>query len=326
MVGSGLSRLVVEGLKNPSKIGPYLRKRGSFELYAYYQRKLRGRTGVDIMEADWDNLIVLDACRYDVFECLWESGGNLSKKISKGSSTTEFVRKNFKSGPYLDAVYVSANPYVDKVLIEDIDGDPVHDLISPWQTHWNHEYQTVMPETQANMTKEVHDNYRDKRIISHFLQPHIPFIGNPGRELNSTNAPEFHRQKVLGNEIEPVGRNPYNRLKEGELPRERLWQAYEENLRHTLPWIEELTTYMEGRTVITADHGNLFRDYFPGLPDMSFPHPGGIYLKALVEVPWLTIDRGARRETTDEPSKIKLTAVQDPAEMYERLGHLGYTT
>jgi len=60
-----------------------------------------------VMEENWNYLIILDACRYDYFEKLHRNyfSGVLEKKISLGSGTSEWLRKNFTSY-YPDTIYI----------------------------------------------------------------------------------------------------------------------------------------------------------------------------------------------------------------------------
>ena len=54
---------------------------------------------VSVMREDWDVLIILDALRYDIASINKEAisfNFNISKKISKGSSSPDFITKNFK--------------------------------------------------------------------------------------------------------------------------------------------------------------------------------------------------------------------------------------
>lgn len=62
------------------------------------------------MQADWDTLVILDACRYDMFEEINETEGELEHRYSRGSCTPDFIRENFPEGEFHDTVYVTANP------------------------------------------------------------------------------------------------------------------------------------------------------------------------------------------------------------------------
>ncbi len=53
------------------------------------------------MKEDWDNLVILDACRHDAFEDLNEIKGDLEKKASKASMTVEWLEKNLKEKVFL---------------------------------------------------------------------------------------------------------------------------------------------------------------------------------------------------------------------------------
>lgn len=57
------------------------------------------------MDADWDNLLILDSCRYDLFsEVAVEDGlkGELTTFRSRGSSSSEFLKENFAGRTYDD--------------------------------------------------------------------------------------------------------------------------------------------------------------------------------------------------------------------------------
>jgi len=72
----------------------------------------RNPSGTDVMSEDWDNLILLDACRYDAFSKVNTLKGNLEERVSKGSTSKEFIKSNFVGRELHDTVYITANPYV----------------------------------------------------------------------------------------------------------------------------------------------------------------------------------------------------------------------
>lgn len=102
--------------------------RWSRDLNRRYRYTLRGQKfyqkGVNVLDEDWDNLIILDACRYDIFEELNHINGNLTQKKSRGCRTPEWIRGNFSCKELLDTVYISANPQYSK-LHQDIDSKNV---------------------------------------------------------------------------------------------------------------------------------------------------------------------------------------------------------
>ena len=71
---------------------------------------------VNVIQEQWDYLIVLDACRYDYFKEFYQHylPGVLSKRISVGSSTPEWRDKSFP-GFYEGLSYVSTNPFINGI-------------------------------------------------------------------------------------------------------------------------------------------------------------------------------------------------------------------
>ncbi len=65
---------------------------------------------VNIMRESWDYLIILDACRYDYLERCYLNffQGELSKKMSNGSCTSEWLNNSFPDY-YDDVIYITAN-------------------------------------------------------------------------------------------------------------------------------------------------------------------------------------------------------------------------
>jgi hypothetical protein len=202
-----------------------------------------GNRGEYVLDQDWDNLIILDACRYDIFAECNTIDGNLRRFHSRGSHTGEFMEQNFQGGTYSDVVYVSSNPNPASV---DAKFAAVEEV---WQASWDDELHTVPPETMVERTIAAESAYPHKRLISHFLQPHYPWIGPEGREYME----EFgFMSQHAGNE------HIWLKLERGERDPERVWHVYRENLLEVLPHVQRLAEELNGKTVITSDHGNAF--------------------------------------------------------------------
>ena len=77
--------------KKPSLLIKETRRLSSNIIYpinnVYFNRKY-GR-GIDIIDQDWDNLIILDACRYDYFKEMNTIDGELRPVLSQGSHSFE---------------------------------------------------------------------------------------------------------------------------------------------------------------------------------------------------------------------------------------------
>lgn len=254
--------------------------------------------GVFIMEEDWDNLIILDACRYDLFlQTNWIEG-KLEKKISRGSHTKMFLRENFK-GVYLDTIYVSANPFIFEKR------NSFYKIFYFAPKEEIEKYGTVSPETLAKEASKINKEYPDKRLIIHFNQPHYPFIG---------------KIKLLYSEIK--GKNPFYLLAEGKIDKEIFWQVYKENLKRVLEVVEELLKELQGKTVITSDHGESFGDFAKPFPIRIWGHSGP-RIKSLIEVPWLVIEKFPRKKIK-KGERSQMTKINE-REIREHLRMLGYS-
>jgi arylsulfatase A-like enzyme len=242
-----------------------------------------------------------------------ELPGQLEQRISHGSSSGEFLRKNFGSRECYDTVYVSANPWIGEVAES---FHAVRDLVHDDATY-DFEHRTVLPETVVDETEAVAERYPDKRLIVHFMQPHFPFLGETADALEINSG--FRGNREFDDEFTHI----WARLKtredeEGEQVRE----AYRENLDLVIPHVERLLDSLTGKSVVTSDHGNLVGDRTSPIPVRGYGHPTGRHVPQLVEVPWLVRNGTSRRttaadppETWDEPEREKVN---------ERLSDLGY--
>jgi hypothetical protein len=283
-----------------------------WELNRLYHRRFGTRpyntAGVDLFEADWDNLLVLDACRYDTFERRADLPGTLTSRISRGSATREWIEANFDGRTLHDTVYVSANP----VLHRNRDAVDVrfHDVVNVWREEgWNETYRTVFPETVTDAARRAAARHPNKRLLVHYLQPHFPFLGPTGRDRFDLDRLNF-RWRAVGTGALGVGIDEVRR-------------AYVENLDVVLPHVETLLRELRGKTVVTADHGQMLGERGFPIPVRGYGHPPGIYNDALTRVPWLTHTRGARKEIVSEEPVAERDHV-DERVVTERLEQLGY--
>lgn len=290
-------------------------------LFAYYRLRYGGRCSV--MEEDWDNLIILDACRYDTFRNHHELNGTLEPRISQGTATGNFLNGNFGDGEYYDTVYVTGNPHVSRLC----EGQ-FHSIIPVWETDWDDELKTVTPEAMVNATIKAQSKFPNKRIISHLVQPHAPFIGENAREsFGVETGITLNRMMAQGKENTDYSKreeypNAWSRLQSEEITTEQILEAYCENLEVALDSVAELIEKLRGKTVITADHGEMFGEMALPLPIRRVGHSGKVFTPLLVKVPWFIINSNSRKEIQSErPSTM---GDDQGEEMRKKLEHLGY--
>ncbi len=286
-----------------------------------------------ILEGDWDNLIILDACRFDEFRRNYTDfdnleDGELQKRRSRGSCTAEWLSRTFiDSMP--DVVYYSTNPFVNsldmplrKTVVNsnvkryniNFDWNPTEhfgEVVDLWETHWNKEYNTVLPRDVV----EAIDRRELRRRIIHFVQPHQPYLGyeshtqewqnryrvrEEDEKSKSKNKTDILLEKIkpmitpileatpkklqwqikhkLGGSMTTIQHIVIN---EGE---DELKKQYRHNLREVLLSVNTLLEDLESKTIITADHGESLGERG------EWGHTYNTTNPILREVPWLIIE------------------------------------
>lgn len=306
---------VVDGIKNPYKL---IR-----EMNVLYHTRFHHHNynpgGIDIFEKDWDNLILLDACRYDTFKKTSDLPGSLTKVQSRGTHSKEFVKANFSNRELHDTVVVSANSYYKKLAKEhNIDLHDVFILLNEeaeLSEKWPDMYEAYgnridPPELVSRKAIEVAEEYPNKRLIVHYMQPHRPFIGPNGIEKFS-HVPEPMTDSIKSGEY--------------DVTRQDVREAYKENLELVLDDVDKLMRELEGKTVVSGDHGELLGEGQSPLPLTTYGHVHGVYTPELTEVPWLEYDEGTRKNiVSEEPSEATEVTEKEMDKIDERLEKLGY--
>lgn len=251
-----------------------------------------------LKDEDWDNLIVLDGCRADLFEEVvdTEQFDSYSRITSSGSKTPEWAQQNFGDEEHGDIVYISSNGWISNVL----DGQ-FHKLIEVWRETDGVPY----PEDITRAALDAHEKYPDKRLVVHYLQPHRPFITSDiGFQEGFTD-------------------NPWKALARDEVTREQIWNAYQENLEVVMDDALQMMEVLPGRNVMTADHGNLLGEDAGWIPFTLYGHPGGVRAPGLIDVPW-AIQESDQRPTIHEGDTHHSESDEMEEEIQSHLEDLGY--
>lgn len=139
------------------------------------------KDGTKVMNEDWDNLIVLDAAQYDLFEETIDTDifDNYSTVTSIGSTSGQWLSRNFSDRTFGDTINVTANPHTSVEVPEqffeliEVDQEPIAD------SEKDGEILAFHPETLCEAARTAHEEFPNKRMIVHFMQPHYPFITTP---------------------------------------------------------------------------------------------------------------------------------------------------
>lgn len=272
----------------------------------------------------WDDLIILDACRYDYFKKSYRGylSGDLQKVESAAEGTSPWVKKIFGQKRCEDIIYVSGNPHIASNIKIDgfLGGKHFYKVIDVWDWGWNSNQGTVPPDRVREAAKDARLNYPDKRLVIHFMQPHSPFP-----QLKSLNVRESPLGKIrslidyFG--VNFMGRSKFRRIKES------LWEPfwpywkkiesqqqatlgteaiakkygvgvlrslYEKNLKSALEEVKNLLNYLSGKIIITADHGEALGG------KEGFGH-------RKMAVPWLEVER-EQKVDLEKPEHKRITA------------------
>ena len=276
--------------------------------YRYFLKN----NGIYVMQEDWDNLIILDACRYDLFKsCLHQlPPGKLEKRLSRGSNTSIFMTENFSRGSFNDTVFVGANPFIYKFR------NNFYKLIYVKKTKKDEYYGTILPETVLLSALKANKENTYKRLIIHFIQPHYPFIGKTKITQEVATLLSGAKKKIA---------NPWYLLADGKVDRNTILHAYRDNLLRVLPSVKILLHELIGKTVITSDHGEAYGEWAKPFPIRIWGHIGP-RIKSLIEVPWFIVDKKPRKRiiagsNVDKESELLPEEIE---QINERLRALGY--
>ena len=269
---------------------------------------------IDIIEKDWDNLIILDACRYDYFKKYTSFEGDPSRVVSKGRGSWEFIRENFVGRELHDTVYVTANPRSER-LEQD-----VFFTVKTILHKWDEDLGTVPPECVTEAAIEAHKQYPNKRLIIHYMQPHAPHLGETAQKLKR----EYEQSGVdQYSGVNSVNRKDgtkkiFHLYENGQITRTQLRESYRETLEIVESHVKDLVDELKGKTVITADHGENLGEYKYGMSLTGH----GPQSKELRFVPWMELPYHERKEITKDPPIGFQYLDNDYVE--DRLTDLGY--
>lgn len=273
---------------------------------------------VDVMSRDWDNLLLLDACRYDYFRCQNTISGELNPVISHGGQSWEFMRGNFVDKQFHDTIYVTANPHTGKLA-----NDLFYTVEQLHLNEWNDEQETVLPQSVVEAATRIYQQYPDKRLIVHFMQPHRPYLGDTAKRLQRKHdVTGFNRHLAYGDEG-PDTASFATLIERGEISIQKAKKAYSETLDIVLESVNELLKLLSGKSVVSADHGELLGEKIVPFTTPKFGHSHKyIRNEILYKVPWLETPFEERREvTSDKPIGF---ANGEPEMIEDRLRALGY--
>lgn len=273
------------------------------------------RYGTNVFEKEWDVLVILDGCRYDMYQ---EVIGETDTIWSRGSTSPEWMKNNFRTSQYQaekqNTAVVSSNPFTSK---SDRNGRPYlpkedFGLVDEvWTYGWDEELGTTKPETVTDRAIDVTRNENYDRTIVHYMQPHYPFIG--GEEIIGKMDVDSFGEFQQGANTENVWADIFHGERDDI---DNVIHAYYRNLKFVFEYVETLLENVDGTVAVSADHGNLLGEY--GL----WGHRTGLVVPELRRVPWDVYECADEKTYTPQISP-NLENSEDVA-VSDRLESLGY--
>lgn len=211
-----------------------------------------------IHEREWQTLILLDACRYDYFKDVNHLEGSLTKVNTGVKSTPEWYEKNFEE-EHRNTVLISSNPMPWNV-------DSIEN-IGYVKKRWDR------GSDPGYVLKFIPFLPPLDQTIIHLTTPHLPFIGEDGKEFLEDISRVDREPDVYG-DVTNYGR---------ENGWDELIEYYKENIIVALDAIEKYMSLLDGKIVITSDHGECIGE------EDKYDHNEGPD-DILQHVPWFEVD------------------------------------
>jgi hypothetical protein len=321
---------LVKILRNPEKMSTAMnliiqdiKKAATNNLEEYYYSERYKHNEADILNKDWDNLIILDACRYDVLQSIYPK--EIEKIISNAGNSSEFIEKSMNGKELYDMVYISSNPHTDMTLNDGVFHEVIKTYSGTWEKRQSNDHTKYHPENVYTIAKQNIEKYPNKKIIVHFMQPHGPYFGDTANKLREqlikNENISFSRLNDTSSDVnEHYPDLMWAARNGGYLSPELVREVYTENLKLVLQYAEKLSEQIHGKTVISADHGERL-----GNPSIHFTdkYGHGGYAPEVRTIPWLELGYERRKEIiAEDPLESEDVDEKVVTEQLEDLGYL----
>ena len=329
-----MNNKVARGVKNPRLVASHLYRRSKetiirsrIELYRRRRNIQRQKHLIEeFASQDEFILVILDACRYDVFKEVYCDylDGELSKVWSSGRWTADYVRRTWDDSynlTYLSSIPVVSDFYFELRGNEFRPSDYFDEVVPLWDSKWDPELGTV-PADEVTDTALAYSAQSDRtRLVAHYAQPHVPYVGDTMILPWDSEEIDYDPQELLEKGIDRPTQRIYRQIKSGELPESELRQAYRDNLRYVLDEVIRLVRRADCPIVVTADHGEHLGE------DGKYLHEEESCL--IRQVPWLVVSDSkiGTVPIEEEYQSVELandSQTQSSGEVKERLADLGY--
>jgi len=297
-----------------------------------------------IWDSGFDVCLVLDSCRYDLWEEVVGADNSLVRSMgeigdtfplatnteyiwSVGSASPHWISKTFNDDyreSWESAGYVTANPFSGKQGDEmdylDASVVPLNDTLpyvdDVWQDSWpmTDELPTVSPKTLTDRALWAYSNREQlgiDRLVVHYMQPHIPFRS----QKEWCAGWDLYGFGTGGGK----GKNDWHKVRDGEIERDLFWKAYADNLEWVLAEVKRWYELTSADILVTSDHGNGMGEFG------QWGHPPGSANPAIRKVPFCEI-AGVGSDCVGDVSVKPPDLDRQNTDVEQQLQALGYKT
>ena len=225
--------------------------------------------------SDWDVLVVLDACRADLFHefaprhPISDRFDSVTSKYSCASTSREWFEKGFSSlsdDEISEIHYVTENPY-----LSELDTDRFYQVEKLWELSPQTETGYLDSSTVTDLALRAYNESGADRFVVHYIPPHAPFQHCVDKYSIA--------DKPWGGDSQDV----WYGLQTGLFELDDVWNDYGKHLLGVLDEVERLVSHVNGKVIITADHGNALGEF--GI----YGHPDYVPIPDLKRVPWVDL-------------------------------------
>lgn len=265
--------------------------------------------GSKIYSRDWNVLVIIDACRYDLFKefaprhQLYDIFESVQHFYSCASTSKEWLQKNFEQGPVeevRDTVYVTGNGFSQFVDTSDLAG-----LLEVWRYSRDPDLRITPPKAVTDAAIQEYRTRSPDKLVVHYEQPHAPFLHSPSK-YDASGDGRGGTQDV------------WEGLRKGRYDKDKVWEDYGKNLLTVLDDVETLIENVSGTVVVSSDHGNAMGKW--GV----YGHPKNVPVPVVKKVPW-AVTEGLGNDTYELPKDVGESDVRiDDSQIKDHLKDLGY--
>jgi hypothetical protein len=277
---------------------PYRAKKWAIQQITKYTKRPDQHQRLN--ETDFDALVILDACRWDVLNDVteWPFG----KARSPGSQTAQWLGVAEETGIFEDTHIVSGQGQYERRSLGEASIDKI------WEDEFVPRLGTVLPTPVLERAEERLYAGNTPTVI-HLVPPHAPYIAKVGDEWLLTEPSVNIWKRPRDGDADGTLLSPQVAMARGYVDIPRAREGYRASVKSTWEVVEEYVGrwVCDGHTVVvTADHGEALgrlREF--GL----YAHPSGCHIQPLTEVPFEVFEPGENPHSTPETTEEKLAAL-----------------